>query len=150
MEEPRSEAGVICHETNTRSESNPKMKALATALYPFIPSGADFAASLNFFLKLGFEKVWEQSGLAGLRFGQAQFILQNINVPQWQQNQMITLEVTDLDAYWSEVQSLDLSKAFSGVKFKPPTPYAWGREMHFIDPAGVCWHVRQTSMTEPR
>jgi hypothetical protein len=27
---------------------------------------------------------------------------------------------------------------------KPPTDYAWGREVHIIDPGGVCWHVRQS------
>ena len=71
------------------------MNAEATTLYPFVPSGADFGTSLAFFAKLGFVKIWEQDGLAGLRFGGAQFILQNIHVPEWQKNQMITFEVTE-------------------------------------------------------
>jgi hypothetical protein len=124
------------------------MNTKATTLYPFVPSGPDFAASLVFFTKVGFEKIWEQDGLAGLRFGGAQFILQNVNVPEWQTNQMITFEVTDLDAYWWELQGLDLARTFRGVKFKAPTQYPWGREMHFIDPGGVCWHVRQSREPE--
>jgi hypothetical protein len=119
------------------------MKTQATRLYPFVPSGPDFARSLEFFAALGFETVWRQEGLAGLRFGGAYFLLQDINVRAWQENQMITFEVTDLDLYWSALESKNLASCFSGVKLRPPTEFPWGREIHIIDPSGVCWHVRQ-------
>jgi hypothetical protein len=64
-------------------------------------------------------------------------------VPVWQANQMITFEVTDLDAYWSELEAKDLPGHFPGVRLRPPTDFPWGREAHLIDPGGVCWHVRQ-------
>ena len=121
------------------------MTTHATTLYPFVPSGPDFRQSLDFFAALGFDKVWQQDGLAGLRFGGAYFLLQDINVPEWQSNQMITFEVADLDAYWTELQSKDLPASFSGVKLRPPTEFPWGREVHIIDPGGVCWHVRQSA-----
>jgi hypothetical protein len=117
------------------------VKTQATSLYPFVPAGTQFERSLDFFAALGFEKQWQQEGRAGLRFGGAYFILQNIEVPEWQKNQMITFEVTDLDAYWAELG--DLAGRFPGVKLRPPTNFAWGREVHIIDLAGVCWHVRQ-------
>jgi predicted enzyme related to lactoylglutathione lyase len=119
------------------------MKARATTLYPFVPSGPDFARAIDFFIALGFEKTWHEGGLAGLRFGGAYFLLQDIDVPEWQKNQMITFEVTDLDAYWSELEAKDLATVFAGVKLRPPTEFPWGREIHLIDPGGVCWHVRQ-------
>jgi hypothetical protein len=119
------------------------MTTRATALYPFVPSGPDFERSLAFFGKLGFDKVWQNAGLAGLKFGGAQFILQDISVLEWQKNQMITVEVTDLDGYWSELEGLALDKSFPGVKLRAPTEFPWGREIHIIDPAGVCWHIRQ-------
>ena len=50
---------------------------------------------------------------------------------------MITFEVGDLDAYWAELEALDLDTEFAGVKLKPPTEFPWGREIHIIDPAGV-------------
>jgi len=109
-----------------------------------VPSGANFNVALAFFAQLGFEKEWEHDGLAGLRFGGAYFILQDIDVPEWQRNQMITFEVTDLDAYWSELGAKGLPGASAGVKLRPPTQFAWGREIHIIDPGGVCWHVRQS------
>jgi len=116
----------------------------ATTLYPFVPSGAKFQTALAFFAELGFAKEWEHGGLAGLRFGKAYFLLQNIDVPEWQQNQMITFEVTDLDAYWAELKVRNLARRFAGVKLRPPEDFPWGREIHIIDPGGVCWHVRQS------
>jgi hypothetical protein len=37
----------------------------------------------------------------------------------------------------------DLPGRFSGVRLRQPTDFPWGREIHIIDPGGVCWHVRQ-------
>src|SRR5262249_13602166 len=119
------------------------MKTKGTGLYPFVPSGTDFHRAIEFFAELGFDKVWLEGGLAGLRFGNAYFILQEINVPDWQKNQMITVEVDDLDGYWSEIAGKRLSSRYEGVKLREPTDFPWGREVHIIDPAGVCWHMRQ-------
>lgn len=121
------------------------MQTRATGLYPFVPSGAQFARAIAFFAELGFHKEWEQGGLAGLRFGGAYFMLQDIDVPEWQTNQMITFEVDDLEAYWLELEAKQLPAAFTGVRLAPPTDFAWGREIHIVDPGGVCWHVRQTA-----
>jgi predicted enzyme related to lactoylglutathione lyase len=121
------------------------MRVTATGLYPFVPSGPDFDRALAFFAELGFASQWQHDGLAGLRFDGAYFMLQSIDVPEWQKNQMLTLEVSDLDAYWTEIDAKDLPRRFPGVKTKPPTDFAWGREVHIIDPAGVCWHIRQAA-----
>ncbi len=64
-------------------------------------------------------------------------------MPEWQKNQMLTLEVDDLDAYWHEISGKELETRFAGVRLKAPTDFPWGREVNIIDPAGVCWHVRQ-------
>jgi hypothetical protein len=121
------------------------MKTTATTLYPFVPSGADFQTSLRFFAELGFIEEWRDGGLAGLRFGGAYFMLQDIDVPLWQSNQMITYEVDDLEGYWAELDAKALASSFPTVKLKAPADYPWGRELHLIDPGGVCWHVRQAA-----
>lgn len=121
------------------------MKARATALIPFVPSGPDFERALAFFADLGFAQVWRHGDLAGLRCGGAYFMLQSINVPVWQENQMHVVEVDDLDVYWSEIDALDLPAKYPGVRTKPPTDYPWGREVHIIDPGGVCWHFRRST-----
>ena len=120
------------------------MKTHASGLHPFVPSGSDYAEALRFFEAIGFAKEWGDDEYAGLRYGGAYFILQNIDVPVWQSNQMVVLEVDDLDQYWAELSELSLPDSFPGVKTKEPTDYPWGREVHIIDPAGVCWHVRQS------
>jgi hypothetical protein len=126
--------------SNTTTES----RLVATALYPFIPSGPHFETAIAFFEAIGFDVEWRQPGVAGLRFGGAYFLLQDIHVPVWQENQMVVFEVTDLDTYWERLRAKNLPALFDGVKVKPPTVFPWGRELHLIDPAGVCWHVRQS------
>lgn len=121
------------------------MKAKATTLYPFVPSGPDIDTALAFLAEIGFEKQWEHDGLIGLRWGGAYLILQDIDVPEWQRNQMHTIEVDDLDGYWSEIEPKRLPARFAGTRIKPPADYPWGRELHIIDPGGVCWHVRQAA-----
>ena len=75
-------------------------------------------------------------------------MLQDIDVPEWQKNQMLTLEVDDLDGYWREIAAKELETRFAGVRAaRPPTDFPWGREVNIIDPAGVCWHVRQAQTT---
>jgi uncharacterized glyoxalase superfamily protein PhnB len=121
------------------------MRVKATGLIPFVPSGVHFDVALTFFAEIGFETAWRQGGLAGLRFGAAQIMLQDIDVPEWQKNQMLTLEVDDLDAYWQAIAAKQLETRFAGVRARAPTDFPWGREVHIIDPAGVCWHVRQAT-----
>lgn len=121
------------------------MQAKGLVLYPFVPSGPDFELAVRFFNAIGFETQWRHEGLVGLRFGGAYFMLQQIDIQVWQENQMITYEVDDLEGYWSELEALDLPGSFPGTRIGPPKDFPWGREIHFIDPAGVCWHVRQAS-----
>jgi hypothetical protein len=56
---------------------------------------------------------------------------------------MITFEVDDLERYWAELEGKNLPSRYESVRLRPPTDFRWGREVHIIDPAGVCWHVRQ-------
>lgn len=119
------------------------MKATATGLIPFVPAGSDFEKALAFFADIGFATTWRNGDIAHLRFGHASFLLQNIDLPVWQENQMHIIEVDDLDLYWSEIDALDLPSRYPGVKTKEPTDFPWGREVHIIDPGGVCWHFRK-------
>jgi hypothetical protein len=119
------------------------MRTNGIALRPFVPSGRDFALTKAFLCDIGFEQEWEANGLAGLRFGAAAIILQDIDIPAWQSNQMHVIDVDDLEQYWSEIEAKRLEPRYAGVKLRQPTDFAWGREVHVIDPGGVCWHFRQ-------
>lgn len=116
----------------------------ATSLYPFAPAGKDFERAIAFLGELGFQPQWRNGDVAGMRFGAAYFLLQNIDAPEWAEMQMITYEVPDLEAYWEILNAKDLTKTY-GTRINPPKDFPWGREIHLIDLAGVCWHVRQTA-----
>ena len=121
------------------------MSALtALSLSPFVPSGPQYETSRRFFSELGFEEQWESAGYAGFKNGDAQFILQRFDDSGFASNFMLTIAVADLDAWWAEVAAKHLETRYPGLRIKPPTDFAWGREVHFIDLAGVCWHVRQS------
>ncbi len=114
---------------------------MITALKPFIPSGKDFQLALRFFQDLGFEVKWRVSGLAELQLGAAAFLLQEYHNQELQENLMMYALVEDLDAWWEHIQRSGVLERYPGVRAKPPTDYPWGkREVHLIDPAGVCWH----------
>lgn len=111
------------------------------ALRPFIPSGPDFAKAKAFFLDLGFDLDWEVEGYAQLSMGSVSFLLQDFHNKEMQENLMMLVSVEDLDDWWSHVRSSGVLDAYEGVRAKEPTVYPWGqREVHLIDPAGVCWH----------
>jgi hypothetical protein len=113
----------------------------ALGLLPFIPSGPDFARSRALFAELGFEETWSADDYVGFRCGLAKFILQRFDNREFASNLMVRVDVPDLDAWWSEIAAKQLEARFPGLRLKPPTEFPWGREAHFIDLAGVCWHV---------
>jgi uncharacterized glyoxalase superfamily protein PhnB len=111
------------------------------SLKPFIPCGADFATAKAFFQDLGFVVLWESDGYAELRLGGACFILQDFQNQEMQNNLMLFAAVDDLDRWWRHVNDSGVLDRYPGVRATPPTDYPWGqREVHLIDPAGVCWH----------
>jgi hypothetical protein len=108
---------------------------------PFVPSGGDYEASRRLFAELGFREEWERNGYAAFRNGDAQFILQNFDDATFAGNFMVKIVVEDLDAWWQAVSSKQLDKTYPTFRIKPPTNFPWGREVNFIDLAGVCWHI---------
>lgn len=112
-----------------------------TSLKPFVPSGSDFEKSRDFFKDLGFTVNWENSGLAELQLDEAVFLLQDFENQEMQRNLMMLVNVDDLDQWWRHVQASGVLERYEGAKGKEPTEFPWGRrEVHLIDPAGVCWH----------
>jgi uncharacterized glyoxalase superfamily protein PhnB len=112
-----------------------------SSLKPFVPSGADFAKAKAFFQDLGFQVKWEADGLAELELDSAAFLLQDLHNQEMQDNFMLFVAVEDLDAWWQHIQHSGVLERYDRVRAKEPTDYPWGqREVHLIDPAGVCWH----------
>ena len=111
-------------------------------LRPFIPSGEDYHLAQSFFEDLGFEKLYSDEGLSIFRMAEQEFFLQNFHNEEFQGNYMVELVVPDLDGWWTHIQKSLLDKY--PIKVKEPTLYPWGkREIHLIDPSGVCWHISE-------
>ncbi len=109
------------------------------SIEPFIPSGSDFEGSKQLFLELGFRIIWEQGGYTGLQRDACKFILQNQDDKHFAENLMIRITVDDLDEFWREISDKELANKFK-IRLQEPTVFPYGREVHLIDLAGVCWH----------
>lgn len=111
-------------------------------LRSFIPSGEDYHLAQRFFADLGFEKIYSDNGISVFRMEDQEFYLQNFHNKEFQENFMIELVVGDLDGWWKHIHNTVLDRY--PIKVKEPTLYPWGkREIHLIDPAGVCWHISE-------
>src|SRR3546814_20705533 len=77
---------------------------------PFLPA-KDFELSKRFYEALGFEKLLD-ADVAIFRMGRGEFLLQSYYQKEWAENFMMQLMVDDLDAWWTQIQSLDLPGNF--------------------------------------
>ena len=112
-----------------------------SSVKPIVLAGNDFTRAKSFFQDLGFQVKWEADGLAELELGSAAFLLQDFHNKELQENLQLFVSVEDLDAWWLNIQRSGVLERYDGVRAKEPTDYPWGqREVHFVDPAGVCWH----------
>lgn len=117
----------------------------AVKLRPFIPSGENYELAQQFFEDLGFKKLYADSGITIFRMDELEFYLQNLHNRELQDNYMVELVVADLDGWWAHLQQVAKNGKYP-VTCKEPTLYPWGkREVHLIDPAGVCWHISEAT-----
>lgn len=116
----------------------------AGKLLPFVPSGKDYELAQRFFEDLGFEKIRSDEHISIFRNKEVEFFLQNYHNDEFASNYMVALSVQDLDGFWDHIQQAELEEKY-GVRVAEPTVRPWGREISLIDPAGVCWHITQTS-----
>lgn len=109
----------------------------------FVPA-RDFEKSRNFYLDLGFEQTWGDSGACGLRMDGHNIILQNFHVKEHTENFMMQMVVDDASAWWERFQSLGLKEKYSLGMLKPPEMQPWGLVVLYVtDPSGVLWHIAE-------
>ncbi|MBL8993570.1 MAG: glyoxalase [Spirochaetia bacterium] len=108
-------------------------------LRAFVPS-KDFEKSKAFYRDFGFLEEWSSGDLCLFKAGVFSFFLQKFYSKEMADNFMLDLRVSDVDAVWETVKHL--GDKHEGVKVRAPRDESWGlREIHIIDPAGVCWHI---------
>jgi hypothetical protein len=119
------------------------LAATVTTLMPFVPA-KDFETSKRFYTDLGFQVRSIDVSLARVSLGLHGFLLQNYYVPEWANNFMFHMLVTDLDVWWLHINALDLPARYQVPSPRPPKLETWGlNEVHVIDPAGVLWHFAE-------
>lgn len=109
------------------------------SIRPFI-GAQNFELSRGFYQDLGFEEVVLGAHMSYFKTGDYGFYLQNAYVKDWVDNTMVFMEVDDVDRYWNELEALDLSSRYEGVRLVPIRSAEWGRECFLHDPSGILWH----------
>ena len=118
------------------------MNQKALSIRPFI-GAKDFEVSKNFYRDLGFQESILFPNMSLFKTEGLGFYLQDADVKDWIDNTMVFMEVEDVDEYWKELLSLDLTAKYKNVKLTPIRKYDWGRECFLHDPSGILWHFGQ-------
>lgn len=111
------------------------------AVRPMI-AAKDFMLSRQFYEDVGFQARPLTVSLVEMRLGLCTFILQDYYVKDWADNCVIHLTVSDLNAWWQHIQSLDLSSRYQ-VTTSPPYQEGWPTVAGFTDPSGVLWRLAE-------
>jgi len=109
------------------------------SLEPFVPSGSNFEGAKQLFQELGFVINWDAGDYVGFQREECRFILQKFNNKEFAENFMINVKVSSADEFFKEMNDKKLPERF-GIRLGNPTNQPYGREVNFIDMAGVCWH----------
>jgi len=109
------------------------------SLRPFI-GAKDFNLSRSFYRDLGFEETMLGNDMSVFKTRNLAFYLQNAFVKDWVDNTMLFLEVDNVERYYAELQALNLTEKYPGVRLTPIRTDYWGRECFLHDPSGILWH----------
>lgn len=123
------------------------MKQNAVSIRPFI-GAKDFETSRSFYRDLGFEETILTPAMSLFKIQQMAFYLQDAFVKDWIDNTMVFLEVENVQQFWNELLTLNLTGKYPGAKLTPIRVEHWGRECFLHDPSGVLWHFGEFSQSK--
>lgn len=115
------------------------MKHQVKSIRPFI-GAENFEVSRGFYRDLGFEEIVLFHNMSYFKSDDFGFYLQDAYVKDWIDNTMVFMEVEDVEDFWKQLSSLNLTSKYENVKLVPIKSYDWGRECFVHDPSGVLWH----------
>ncbi|WNM17989.1 VOC family protein [Flavobacterium capsici] len=116
------------------------MNHQAKSIRPFI-GAKDFDISRAFYRDLGFEETVLSSAMSVFKTEALAFYLQDAYVQDWVDNTMVFMEVADVNQFWNELQTLNLTSKYKEVRLVPIKEYDWGKECFIHDPSGILWHI---------
>lgn len=112
----------------------------AKSIRPFI-GAKDFEVSRMFYRDLGFEETVLSADLSVFKTDNGiAFYLQKAYVKDWVDNTMLFMEVENVDIFWKNLNELNLTAKYEGVRLVPVRNMEWGKECFVHDPSGILWH----------
>lgn len=111
----------------------------AKSIRPFI-GAKDFNLSRAFYRDLGFKETVIDSSMSVFESGSHAFYLQNYYAKEWIDNTMVFMEVEDVNQFWKELVTLNLTDKYKDIRLVPIKKLDWGSECFVHDPSGVLWH----------
>ena len=114
------------------------------SIRPFI-GAKDFDLSRGFYYDLGFTETVLSSEMSVFKLGEFAFYLQDSYVQDWIDNTMLFLEVHDVNSFWNELLTLNLTTKYKEIRLVPIKVHEWGKECFIHDPSGILWHIGEFS-----
>lgn len=112
----------------------------AKSIRPFI-GAKDFEVSRMFYRDLGFEETVLSPDLSVFKTDNGiAFYLQKAYVKDWIDNTMLFMEVENVDVFWKNLNELNLTAKYEGVRLVTVRTMEWGKECFVHDPSGILWH----------
>jgi hypothetical protein len=115
------------------------MEHKSRSIRPFI-GARDFELSRCFYRDLGFQEVILTTKMSLFKSGPSGFYLQDAFVQDWVDNTMVFMEVENVNDFYSELLTLNLTDKYKDVRLTPIREEHWGRECFLHDPSGILWH----------
>lgn len=107
---------------------------------PFIPA-KDYARSLDFYTRLGWEILFKGDDIALLARDGASFYLQAYYQKEWAENTMLHFTVEDPASWCALAERVKAEGGFDEVRIRAPHHQDYGATVcHVTDPAGVLLH----------
>lgn len=101
----------------------------------------DFEVSRMFYRDLGFEETVLSPDLSVFKTDNGiAFYLQKAYIKDWVDNTMLFMEVENVDVFWKNLNELNLTAKYEGVRLVPIRNMEWGKECFVHDPSGILWH----------
>jgi hypothetical protein len=115
------------------------MNTKKISIRPFI-GAKDFELSRCFYSDLGFTEVILSNNMSLFIVDELGFYLQDAYVKDWVDNTMVFLEVEDVELYWNQLLTLNLTQKYKEARLVPVKNNSWGKECFLHDPSGILWH----------
>ena len=104
---------------------------------PFLAT-KDFNRSIDFYTRMGWKAVYQDTSLALMENGASHFFLQNAFVEAWAHNTMVHIVVDDAKAWYEKALQVKKEGGFDEVIVNPLRRENYGAiAAHVIDPAGI-------------